>query len=641
MIGMRKNKMKRIFVLLSALFLLCIPSLLADTESITKDIDWENPTINNVLDNPTTAKQNWKKIPENLKKEAYIQNIQEFSQEFAAEKGITITTGDALVAYDGVVLVTIAEIAFVPEEIPRATVLEDGTLKLTDGNTILSGDVIKDNEELYVSGEVQDKWKKILSTTDEKSYIRIKKDGTFASKGSVMLRLLESNDFLIESKEEADLQIEYGLPVITTTNGNDVTVKNQKYAQNSFVLHNGKVTLESYDKALFGASSSFTVEKGTEKNTFSTEKGSYLCFGECYTAAVTADYIHPNIYSVKGVSTIEILSPTREYNRDLLKIFTANDDTISAKLENPTYSSIFVDTTFSGGKVVLAQSGEKIGASYYSSTTISKGEVSVRGVAGKELGGNKILSTRENTIFTVNTGDLTAGELYEVTPDGKIVVYTAESGFNLVSYHGGTPVYPEKGEEIGTVGNGMEFDKAKSLSQQINQALLAGDMDALDDLCPEVGEGWNPICLHYYEDDNLFDILQGAIQRDDKEYWDIMEKKTKSVEDYSRLYVYSNMMGYEDVSDHAHNYLDKTLVEWGDNPNADPYTSYYDVRDYLTPEEKRAYAEEIIDKADPAVNSDYYYAIAIADDAGIVDERVEEMREKFCESPGERADLCE
>lgn len=209
-------------------------------------------------------------------------------------------------------------------------------------------------------------------------------------KGSVMLQLLGSNDFLIESKEEADIQIEYGLPVITTTAGKDVTVKNQKYAQNSFTLHNGKVTLEYYDKALFGASSSFTVEKGTEKNTFSTEKGSYLCFGECYIDDVIADMINPSIYSVKGISTIEILPPTREYSRDLLKIFTANGDTISAKLENPSYSSIFVDTTMSGGKVVLAQSGEKIGASYYSSTTISNGDVSVRGVAGKELGGNKI-----------------------------------------------------------------------------------------------------------------------------------------------------------------------------------------------------------------------------------------------------------
>lgn len=639
---MRKNKMKK-FVLLCALFLLIIHFVLADTESITQDIDWENPTINNVLDNPTTAKQNWEKIPEYLKEEAYIQNIQEFSQEFAAAKGITITTGDALVAYDGVVLVTIAEIAFVPEEIPLVTVLDDGTLKLTDGNSILSGDVIKDNEELYVLGEVQDKWKKILSTTDEKSYIRIKKDGTFASKGSVMLRLLESNDFLIESKEEADIQIEYGLPVITTTTGKDVIVKNQKYAQNSFVLHNGKVTLEYYDKALFGAGSSFTVEKGTEKNTFSTEKGSYLCFTECYAHAVTAEMINPSIYSVKGISTIEILPPTREYSRDLLKIFTANGDTISAKLENPTYNSIFVDTTMSSGKVVLAQSGEKIGASYYSSTTISNGEVSVRGVAGKELGGNKILSTRENTIFTVNTGDLTAGELYEITPDGKIVVYTAKSGFNLVSYHGGTPVYPEKGEEIGTVENGMEFDRAMILKQQINQAILAGDMDTLDDLCAEVGEGWNIICVHYYQDDEIFDMLKENIQRADQEYWDNMEKSPKSIRDYNYLFSHSMAMGYEDVSDHAKNYLDKNIENFGSDPYAAPYNAYFDVKDYLTPDEKREYVEEIYEKEDleqlPVDN--YYQLIDVADDVGFENADIDKMREEFCESPGERADLCE
>lgn len=240
---------------------------------------------------------------------------------------------------------------------------------------------------------------------------------------------------------------------------------------------------------------------------------------------------------------------------------------------------------------------------------------------------------------------MTAGELYEITPDGKIVAYTAKSGFNLVSYHGGTPVYPEKGEEIGTVENGMEFDKAKSLNQQINQALLAEDMDALENLCAEEGgEGLNYICFNYFGSyDEIIDSSIDSLQRDDQEYWDLMETETKSSWEEQHLFFYANKMGYEDASDHAKNYIDKTLVEWADDPNADPYDSYHYAKDYLTPDEKKAYVEKIYEREDIELPVDYYRLVYVADDAGFENEDIDKMREEYCKyyGEGEGSDICE
>jgi hypothetical protein len=603
-------------------FVLCSSLVFADLHS-SEEVDWDNPTTEEILRYPLAAKENWNSIPDSTKEEVYIAEIQEFSQEFAVEKNIIIKSGDAIESYDGLVVVTVVGVDFIPEDVPEATVLEDGTLLLADGNTVLTGEIIELDGGIYVrEGEIKDPYQKVISTIDDDGYIRIKNDGTYATKGSIALTLLTSKDFVISSEEEVGVQIVNALPIITTTKGVDVSVENQRYPQNSFVLHKGEVTIERYYIVRFGADSSFTFEDDKEKNTFSTEKGSYLCFSECKTGTLNGQNVNPSGYLSRGVSSIEVLRPTKSYDRDVLKVVTVNGDTITANLENPTYDTIFVDTVSSSGDFIVTQRNEGT----YSKTTIIDGEVTVKGLKGKELKGNRILSMRQDAGFTINTGALVRGSLHEIGEDGTVSVLGPEGGFNLVALHGGevetltgsdTVGADIEDEEVGEL-NTKDIDDSEA---EIDEAILAGDYEAYLQACEGIPIMVEPNCG---KREDGFESLHTHYSDLDQKYWNRLET-AETAGDYSTLKSLARTLGYdEDLEELNRAHLEATLEEEGELTLMKIYTA----RNDLPEEEIDDYYTDYFDSREE--EDIEFIDIKSAIDEGYDEETVDEWINQLC-----------
>jgi hypothetical protein len=601
----------------------------------TEDVNWEEPTLEQILDDPITAKENWESVPQSTKELVYIENIGEFSQEFASEKGITVVTGSALDSYDGAVVYTIAGVDFVPEEVPQATVLEDGTLLLDTGDTILYGEIVSEDGTHYIVGEVQNQWKKKLVTNSDDAVIIITPNKNYQIKGTIDLYLVGINtvDYTLFSEDFVHFGIDNARPKISTSQDNPVTITNRIYDHAPVQLHEGTVILEPWQKYAFSEESSFVVIDGDERSTFSTEKGTYLCFGECKDE-VTGPSTNPSMYTTYGKSSIEILSPTSDYNRDLLKIYT-DDNTITATLENPTYDSIYVDTVTSDGTVNLIQKGESAEGDYYSHTIISD-EINMQGQQGKRLGGNNILVPQKNVVFQVNTGDLVSGEIYEIDSEGKVSVHSVGEmePFNIVSYHGGTPVYPEEGTEAGSVTS-YEFDDRKSLEQQINLAILAGDFDQVRALCLDI-----PSSYPCRWDEEVLLMRQDSLIQREEEYLGLIEKEDKTFDDKRQLFFSQEDFGYGDRENTYNEYLQSALEEGTVSDRF--YAAELGREDgYLSSDDYDDLVIGVIENSADDPNINPWTIVNVADDIEYSDEYVEDMRDRICEDPMDIEKQCE
>lgn len=277
--------------------------------------------------------------------------------------------------------------------------------------------------------------------------------------------------YVLESNAKIDLHFKNRTPIVKATN-TPVFVHNKRQPENSFILYAGEAELDFFSKIFFGHDSSFAIQYGEESASFATQLGTYLCFGECFN--VNPFNIHPNKYVLSGASTIEVLRPTREYDRDILKIVTPFGDTIVAHLKNPSYGSIFIDTNANrGGWVELSQDGlHEI--EDHSKTMIAGNVIQVGGNTQAVILENTVIATRANTIFTVNTGDLSFGELYEIAPTGEIFIIDRHSGFNLFEYHTGLlsnvgPTQPLEVEPFAILDD--EFNHLRRLVECLHEPL--------------------------------------------------------------------------------------------------------------------------------------------------------------------------